>query len=192
MFSKKEKISKNKIWKEIFQKLNELKKDKKIGKFLCYNVSGIKEIGLKHIIFENKDDKSKIIKIIKDVERENGKCIISTKFTMSYNPFDEKNDKNKIKFPELIIKITPKNKNLNESFLIESLMRDSDNEILEEAAKVKISNIKLVSKTFRGKGCSLFKCDQGYYCATHRCRSEIYSDPKKIPQKQVDFVATTG
>lgn len=58
--------------------------------------------------------------------------------------------------------------------------------------KVKLKNIEMVSKTFRGKGCSLFKCHLGYYCATHRCRSKIYDNPKDIPQKEVDFVATTG
>ena len=50
----------------------------------------------------------------------------------------------------------------------------------------------MLSKTFRGKGCGLFKCHLGYYCATHRCRSNIYDNPKDIPQKEVDFVATTG
>ena len=58
--------------------------------------------------------------------------------------------------------------------------------------KTKLKNIEEVSRTFRGKGCSLFKCDKGYYCATHRCRSKIYDNPKDIPQSEVDFVASTG
>lgn len=58
--------------------------------------------------------------------------------------------------------------------------------------KIKLKNIEEISHTFRGKGCGLFKCNLGYYCATHRCRSEIYDDPKDIPDKDVERVASTG
>lgn len=58
--------------------------------------------------------------------------------------------------------------------------------------KTKLKDIEEVSHMFRGKGCGLFKCDKGYYCATHRCRSKIYDNPKDIPDSEVNHVASTG
>jgi len=39
---------------------------------------------------------------------------------------------------------------------------------------------------------SLGKDKKGFFCYTHRCRSGSYEDPRKIPIKNVEFVASTG
>lgn len=40
--------------------------------------------------------------------------------------------------------------------------------------------------------CSFAKDKDGYYCYTHRARSESYSSINEIPQSQVDFIGSTG
>jgi hypothetical protein len=40
--------------------------------------------------------------------------------------------------------------------------------------------------------CSFAKDDDGYYCYTHRARSDSYPNIDKIPQSAVDFIGSTG
>ena len=40
--------------------------------------------------------------------------------------------------------------------------------------------------------CSFFKDDEGYYCATHRSRSDSYKTINKIPKSVVKRIGSTG
>jgi len=40
--------------------------------------------------------------------------------------------------------------------------------------------------------CSFAKDKDGYYCYTHRARSESYPSIDKIPQSEVEFIGSTG
>lgn len=40
--------------------------------------------------------------------------------------------------------------------------------------------------------CSFARDEDGYYCHTHRARSESYSSINKIPKSVVDFIGSTG
>lgn len=42
------------------------------------------------------------------------------------------------------------------------------------------------------KGCSLGADKNGFFCYTHRARSKSYESPEKIPQKDVEFIESTG
>ena len=40
--------------------------------------------------------------------------------------------------------------------------------------------------------CSFAKDKDGYYCYTHRARSDSYKSISDIPQSAVDFIGSTG
>jgi hypothetical protein len=40
--------------------------------------------------------------------------------------------------------------------------------------------------------CSFAKDDDGYYCYTHRARSDSYPSISKIPKSKVKFIGSTG
>lgn len=40
--------------------------------------------------------------------------------------------------------------------------------------------------------CSIKKDDDGYYCCTHRARSDSYKSISKIPKSKFDFIGSTG
>lgn len=40
--------------------------------------------------------------------------------------------------------------------------------------------------------CSIKKDDDGYYCCTHRARSDSYPSISKIPRSKFDFIGSTG
>ena len=42
------------------------------------------------------------------------------------------------------------------------------------------------------KGVSLGKDDDGYFVYTHRCRSDSYESPEKIPKSKIRFIESTG
>jgi hypothetical protein len=42
------------------------------------------------------------------------------------------------------------------------------------------------------QGVSLGKDKKGYFVYTHRCRSDSYETPHKIPKSRIKFVASTG
>lgn len=42
------------------------------------------------------------------------------------------------------------------------------------------------------QGVSLGKDDDGYYVFTHRARSKSRKTPQEIPQKDIDFIESTG
>ena len=42
------------------------------------------------------------------------------------------------------------------------------------------------------QGVSLGQDDDGWYVFTHRARSDSYETPHKIPQKDIDFIESTG
>lgn len=44
----------------------------------------------------------------------------------------------------------------------------------------------------RLKGVSLGKDDKGYFVYTHRCRSDSYESPEKIPKAKIRFIESTG
>jgi len=45
---------------------------------------------------------------------------------------------------------------------------------------------------FGDPGCSFAKDDDGYYCYTHRARSESYKSLSDIPQDKVKFIESTS
>lgn len=51
---------------------------------------------------------------------------------------------------------------------------------------------KSASKDSRFDGCSLKQDDKGWYVATHRARSDSYESPESIPNKDVEFIRSTG
>jgi 2'-5' RNA ligase len=51
---------------------------------------------------------------------------------------------------------------------------------------------RLTSKDPRFEGTSLKQDDDGWYVSTHRARSDSYDSPEAIPQKDVDFIESTG
>jgi len=44
----------------------------------------------------------------------------------------------------------------------------------------------------RLEGVSLGKDDEGYFVYTHRCRSDSYESPEKIPKARIRFIRSTG
>jgi hypothetical protein len=40
--------------------------------------------------------------------------------------------------------------------------------------------------------CSFAKDEDGYYCYTHRARSDSYPSIDKIPKSKVEFIGSTG
>jgi len=49
-----------------------------------------------------------------------------------------------------------------------------------------------VKAKFKDIQCSFAKDDKGYYCYTHRARSDSYSSIAEIPQSKVDFINSTS
>jgi tRNA nucleotidyltransferase/poly(A) polymerase len=49
-----------------------------------------------------------------------------------------------------------------------------------------------VRRRFGDTQCSFAKDDDGYYCYTHRARSDSYESISDIPQKDVDFIGSTS
>ena len=47
-------------------------------------------------------------------------------------------------------------------------------------------------KGFSNKGCDLGADKNGFFCFTHRARSKSYESPDKIPQKDINFIESTG
>jgi len=44
----------------------------------------------------------------------------------------------------------------------------------------------------KNRPCSFAKDKKGYYCYTHRCRSQSYESIDKIPMKVFKFISSTG
>ena len=51
---------------------------------------------------------------------------------------------------------------------------------------------KQVREKFGDPGCSFAKDKGGYYCFTHRARSDSYSSINDIPKSVVEFIEGTG
>ena len=51
---------------------------------------------------------------------------------------------------------------------------------------------ELVKELFGNVGCTFAKDKDGYYCFTHRARSESYSSLEEIPEDEVDWIESTG
>jgi hypothetical protein len=49
-----------------------------------------------------------------------------------------------------------------------------------------------VNRRFPSKECSFAKDKDGYYCYTHRARSESYKSISQIPASAVEFIGSTG
>ena len=50
-----------------------------------------------------------------------------------------------------------------------------------------------IGKRFgKNRECSFHKDEKGYYCKTHRTRSESYKTIKDIPMKEFNFVSSTS
>jgi hypothetical protein len=45
---------------------------------------------------------------------------------------------------------------------------------------------------FEEVGCSFAKDSDGYFCYTHRARSDSYESIAKIPKSKVEFIESTG
>jgi len=51
---------------------------------------------------------------------------------------------------------------------------------------------KQVKERFGDRDCSFAKDKDGYYCFTHRARSNSYPSIAKIPKSAVEFIESTG
>ena len=47
-------------------------------------------------------------------------------------------------------------------------------------------------KGFSNNGTSLGADKDGFFCYTHRARSKSYEEPNKIPEKDINFIKSTG
>jgi hypothetical protein len=51
---------------------------------------------------------------------------------------------------------------------------------------------ELAKENFGKVGCSFAKDSKGFYCYTHRARSESYPSVAKIPKRIVKIIESTG
>ena len=65
----------------------------------------------------------------------------------------------------------------------------------EETGKMPLNSEELKQvreKWGKDRECSFAKDEDGYYCYTHRARSESYPSIDKIPKTRVEFIESTG
>ena len=51
---------------------------------------------------------------------------------------------------------------------------------------------EFTDKTPKSSGVSLGADKNGYFCYTHRARSDSHASPEKIPIKEINFIESTG
>lgn len=51
---------------------------------------------------------------------------------------------------------------------------------------------ELIEKTTKANGVSMGADKNGFFVYTHRARSKSYSEPSKIPVKDIEFIESTG
>jgi len=69
----------------------------------------------------------------------------------------------------------------------------SQHSIDQEWERLTVEEQKQVKDKFGSDvECSFAKDKNGYFCYTHRARSESYENVNKIPKSKVEFIESTG
>ncbi len=177
------------------------------GKEVSHNEAIEKQLKgiLIHIIMDDlKISEKSFTEVDKIIERVNK--VYSLDFNELANEYYNLNKRLKLLAEEIYDKyFKPFNKGIfNESENYEDVIQKiKSSKKLSQEIKDKIIPLVVLNSTaynkgfvtglkFANSGCSLGANEDGFFVHTHRARSKSYSDIDKIPQKDINFIVSTG
>lgn len=131
--------------------------------------------------------KSLLINVYADKVKNNKQDLINM---LGYIPSENLNEGSKTNY-------TKTKESVKRSKSLSKEMKEKISEFLNSGSKYNVGGTvtgltkpKISGKSFKGNGLGADK--KGFFVYTHRAASKRYESPDKIPQKDIDFIETTG